>query len=287
LRERTKAFLAGLIDSEGDASISRHISKERTYTVKGKKYTYFGYTSYGVNFVVYNTSLRLMKWLVAQFGGSFRVLRKESKTRQAVLEWKPESSAHATNVLRSILPYIIIKQKQAKLCLDFLELGGDKKPLERETLFTNYKKVSSRSVTTETNHVFKWKNNLINAYFSAFFDGEGTAAVYRNSSTIWIPNSDKAILELANIIYKGNGITGGNRKTANNSRLPEYRISVPVANMEKFILRMLPYSVIKREQLILTLENLRGVTNERRSQIKKRLFELKHPLKNKDTVWTH
>ena len=276
MKEKTKAVLAGLLDSEGSVSIGRHVSKQRTYIIKGKSYTYEGYTSYGAEVVVYNTYRPLMKYLVKHFGGTFRILRKETINRQTMWAWIPDGADHNLSVLETILPYIVLKKKQAQLCKAFLELTGTC-PEARKALYEEYKEVESGSLTTETNHILTWKNNLQNAYFSAFFDGEGTASVYK-SSTIWVANSNKNILETIKFLYNGNDVTGGYRKGAKAERFPEYRVAIPVESMEKFILRMLPYSVIKREQLLLTLENLRGVSKERNEEIQKKMFELKHPL---------
>jgi hypothetical protein len=281
LKDKTKAYLAGLLDSEGDLSITRHVSKERTYIVKGKSYTYSGYTSYGVSFAVYNTCLPVMKYLVHHFGGTFRMLKKATKDRQVMWSWSPEGSKHALKVLCEILPYILLRKNQAIVCEKFLKLEGQICPDLRRILYEEYEVIKSSSLTTETNHVFKWKKNLQNAYFSGVFDGEGTASVYKASSTVWIPGSNPNLLEAMSKIYKGNPVTSHNRKGAKPERFTEHRICIPVSNMEKFILQMLPYSIIKREQLLLTLENLRGVSLERRKQIKRKLFELKHPLKIK------
>ncbi len=279
MKEKTKAFLAGLLDSEGSVSIGRHYSKERTYVVKGKSYTYKGYTSYGVEVAVYNTYRPLMKYLVKHFGGTFRVLKKETNKRQTVYAWKPEAAGHTQEVLNLVMPYMLLKKLQAEICIKFLEIVGTD-PERRNSVFEEYKKVESNSVTTDTNHVLSWKPNLQNAYFSAIFDGEGTASVY-NSSTIWITNSNRNILENAKFLYQGNNITGGYRKGAKKERLPEFRVAIPVDTMEKFILKIVPYSIIKREQLLLTLEHLRGCPKERTETIKKSLFELKHPLSAK------
>lgn len=276
MKDKTKAFLAGLLDSEGSMSIDRHTSKQRTYVIKDKSYTYGERTYYGVGMAVYNTYRPLMKYLVKHFGGTFRVLRKETETRQTIWSWQPDGYKHMLNVLETILPYIVLSKEQAQLCKRFLELTGVC-PKARKMLYEEYKEAALGSLTTETNHILTWKSNLQNAYFSAFFDGEGTASVYK-SSTIWITNSNRNILEIAKILYNGNDITGGYRKNAKIERYPEYRVAIPVENMEKFILRMLPYSVIKREQLLLTLENLRGVSKDRKEEIQKELFKLKHPL---------
>jgi hypothetical protein len=277
LKDKTKAYLAGLFDSEGDLSIGRHFSKERTYTIKGKTYTYENYTSYSASIAVYNTYLPLMKYLVKHFGGTYRVLREETETRQKVYAWKPDGSKHSLTVLKLVSPYVVIKQSQLHLCIQFLELGNTSDPETRKNLYDECLLANSSSLTTDTNHIIEWKNNLQNAYFSAIFDGEGTAAVY-NSPTIWIANSNKSLLETVKILFNANEVTGGNRKNAKVIRLPEYRVAVPVETMEKFILRILPYSTIKREQLLLTLEALRGVTKERKDEIQKKLFQIKHPL---------
>lgn len=277
MKDKTKAYLAGLFDAEGDLSIGRHLSKELTYTIKGKTYTYENYTSYSASIAVYNTYLPLMKYLVKHFGGTYRVLTEETDTRQKVYAWKPDGSQHSLTVLRHVSPYVTIKQSQLHLCIQFLEMGSKSDPETRKNLYEKCLVANSISLTTDTNHIIKWKQNLQNAYFSAIFDGEGTASVY-NSPTIWIANSNRSLLETAKTLYSANDVTGGKRKGAKIERLSEYRVAIPVESMEKFILRILPYSLIKREQLLLTLEALRGVSKSRKEEIQKKLFQLKHPL---------
>jgi hypothetical protein len=205
------------------------------------------------------------------------MLRKETEVRQNVYAWKPDGSKHALKVLKLVYPYVAIKKNQVNLCIQFLELEGETVPEIRKNLYNECLIANSSSVTTDTNHIVKWKINLQNAYFSAIFDGEGTAAVY-HGPTIWIANSNKSLLETAKILFNANNVTGGYRKNAKSDRLPEYRVCVPVEQMEKFILRILPYSTIKHEQLLLVLEALRGVSKERKKKIQDKLFMIKHPL---------
>ncbi len=277
LKDKTKAYLAGLFDSEGDLSVGRHTSKERTYIVKGKKYTYKNYISYSASIAVYNTYLPLMKYLVKHFGGTYRVLHKETETTQKVYAWKPDGTKHSLYVLNLVAPYVSIKQSQLQLLIKFLELGNISNPEARKDLYMSCLIANSSSVTTDTSHIIKWKKNIQNAYFSGIFDGEGTSSVYK-TPTVWIANSNKSLLETAKFLYNSNEITGGKRKNSSESRLPEYRIAIPVAHIEKFILRILPYSLVKREQLLLTLEALRGVSKERKKEIQDKLFYIKHPL---------
>jgi hypothetical protein len=106
--------------------------------------------------VVYNTSIALMKWLVANFGGKFYVrtkqtgLIKSSKTQYA---WHPSGSKNREKLLLGVLPYLVVKIEQAKLALEFLRIGDNvKSPELRRELAAKCSQLNrgEESLTTNT-----------------------------------------------------------------------------------------------------------------------------------------
>lgn len=87
--------------------------------------------------LIYNTSVPLMKWLITNFGGKYYTRTKNdsplSKKTQYV--WHPSGRKNRENFLLGILPYLVIKQEQAKIALEFLRIGDQvKSPALRREL---------------------------------------------------------------------------------------------------------------------------------------------------------
>lgn len=122
------AYLAGIFDGEGSVSISR----TRLQTPTGK--TYWGYDC---KVLISNTDPRLMKWLVSNFGGSFRPGNQKNNAVRATkpcFRWAMESYPKQEKFLLAIIPYLIIKKEQALLALQFTRMKDQKNPAERERL---------------------------------------------------------------------------------------------------------------------------------------------------------
>jgi hypothetical protein len=106
--------------------------------------------------IIYNTSIVLMKWFVANFGGKFYVRTKQtgliqsSKTQYA---WHPSGSKNREKILLGVLPYLVVKKEQAKLALEFLRIGDQvKAPELRRELAAKCSQLNRgvESVTTNT-----------------------------------------------------------------------------------------------------------------------------------------
>lgn len=127
-------YVAAMVDAEGSICI-------------------YKCSQYNVDLVIPNTSLKLMKWLVSNFGGRYNSFQPESLhgfNRKVLYRWRPSGKKNRINFLLGIIPYLIIKLEQAKLVLEFERLGYGEQE-KREEL---RKKVSalnrSESVTTNT-----------------------------------------------------------------------------------------------------------------------------------------
>lgn len=110
------SYAAGIIDGEGCIGIHKH-GKHKGGTV-----------IYGVRVIVGNTDRRLVEFLKDNFGGSFSK-RKVVGNRKKAYAWELSSNL-AANFLRIIYPYLLLKQKQAKICIDF---QGNGIPMRKAT----------------------------------------------------------------------------------------------------------------------------------------------------------
>lgn len=96
------AYAAGLLDGEGTVGIYR--SKRPTYFI------------YAVRTSVANTYRPVLEWLASKWGGSIhRTNRGEGRP---CWSWAL-SSRSAVDFLREVLPYLRIKDRQARLALAF------------------------------------------------------------------------------------------------------------------------------------------------------------------------
>ena len=88
---------------------------------------------------------------------------------------------------------------------------------------------------------------LLTAYLAGFFDGEGCVYAHPSSAYIQIDVSQriKAPLELFRQEY------GGKLRPGHENL---WRWACPAASLERFLLDMLPYLVVKREQVEWALE---------------------------------
>lgn len=102
----TWEYMAGMIDADGSIGT----------TTTGTKRNVVG------RVIIANTNHEFLHTLKAQFGGTVSVRKKGHKEN-----WKPFGSISWTNrqaeiILENVLPFLIIKQKQAKLCLELIRM---------------------------------------------------------------------------------------------------------------------------------------------------------------------
>lgn len=112
INKEESAYLAGIIDGEGTISIIFHKQK--------------GYPSYGVVLRVYNTNKELLEW-IKEKNGYGNIRRQISIKNWTKSSWRQVYSwqIYPKNIrvlLPQILPYLIIKRKQAELTIEFLNL---------------------------------------------------------------------------------------------------------------------------------------------------------------------
>jgi hypothetical protein len=102
--ETEKAYIAGLLDGEG------HITIQTSYS---------GQKCMPIRIGISNNNLDLLSWVKERFGGTFMQRRDKCNT----LKWGDKKSAE--NLLKAVLPYLILKKRQAEIMLAYLESVGE------------------------------------------------------------------------------------------------------------------------------------------------------------------
>jgi hypothetical protein len=108
--------LAAFIDGEGNIRITKYNRKRITYSPEIR---------------IASTSITLIKWLLDNFGGSYYGQKKYSHKHKDSYVWR---AVKVYDLLRQVLPYLIIKPSQAELVLKFKGVSVAERPQLREEL---------------------------------------------------------------------------------------------------------------------------------------------------------
>lgn len=108
-----RAYMAGIIDGEGSLSIH----KQPSNTCRA------GYR-FRVSVCMTNTDYKLVMRMKNWFGGTVYLQKQRHENRKPIWRWNLNSVHQCLYFLKQIEPYLFVKKKQARLCLDFLENGG-------------------------------------------------------------------------------------------------------------------------------------------------------------------
>jgi hypothetical protein len=153
--DKTKwSYLAALIDGEGCISIYRRLSDGEKYTRTRKvKANTNPYNQFSLRISIANTNLKIMKWLIANFGGVYYQKREATDKHKAGYEWRPKGRANVEKLLLGILPYMVIKDEQAKVGLEYLRMSneGERNPGKREELYLQAKALNQKGKCVTTN----------------------------------------------------------------------------------------------------------------------------------------
>jgi hypothetical protein len=264
VKDKTKAYIAGLIDGDGSLYI-RHGEDSN------------GCSQYVADFHIYNTYLPIMKWLVKHFGGSWSIGRDATDEHKTSYVWSPQGAKHSDWVLSLIIPYLQQKREQAKIFREYYALNGKKNPEKRFELYTRcYSANHKDSVTTETLN-FPEKQNLVNAYYAGLADAEGTFTIkcrdekWGNHYVVEVSatNTFEPIIRYLKSIY-GGSIYPRKRSEIHKKQYDWAIYGAP--NQEKFILNMLPYLVIKKHNANVVLQFLR-MSGEHNNEKRAKLFK--------------
>ena len=242
MKERTKAYVAGLMDAEGCFSIYKATPQPG------------GRTPYQPRIVLATVEGQLAKWLVKTFGGFYT---RHSPVRGDVwYQWNLNGKTAAPLFLSHVLPYLRIKKREAEVLRDFYALGSGPNPERRQELMTLIRAMKNREcLTTDTldGHV---EDKQTHAYLAGIVDGEGCiSAAFAPSGKpmfrIRMGNNFLPLVKLFQHIYGGWYHT----KPAHDSTEEFYTWEITTKEeKERFLLQTLPYLRVKREQAKVALE---------------------------------
>ena len=255
MKETTKAYIAGLIDAEGDYSIGRSVVKNR-------------YVSFDPLIRFTTTYKPVVKWAIQNFGGVYKPYDWNNGLWKQYYCWKFSSDMHAARFLRLILPYIWIKRAEANLLLEYYSLNGQQNKMKREELHARMVEIKQQRESLTPN-MPSFPKKTVHAYFAGIFDGEGSAFIlkykyddtaFHYRSCVSASNTFKPLVLCFEKIYNG----FWRERPPHNGILPMYEWNLTrQKEQEQFILALLPYVKIKREQmkLLLNFIRMRGQRN--------------------------
>lgn len=250
MKEKTKAYAAGLLDAEGSCYIAKCLRKDDC-------------TSYNPEVTISSNHLPTLKWVVKHFGGVIY----GSKTRPKEYNWKFSSQAHAGTFLEKLSPYIVLKKPEASVIREYISLSRNPNPEKREQLYLEAKTLNSRtreSVTTTTQEFLNWNSNLINAYTAGLLDGDGWVSIvktYRSDGkpqyyrVLAIEQQSIGLAELVQSMYGGTIVKITPRDP--NEEVKFRWTLRDVKKQERFLLAAIPYMIEKRERAKTLLEMVR------------------------------
>lgn len=279
VKERTKAYVAGLTDAEGCLDIEKH------YQTKPPHHDCF-YPTIGIS----NTNRAVIEFVAERFGGTCS-FKGYTRVGTPLYRWRTQGKEHLSRFLEDISPYLTIKKREYNILREFLSLGKIHNSKRRKELYDQIKWVHhDRSVETDTSKFESWKSNLIHAYHAGLLDGENTLSLQCYPNSKGSPNFKKTIIFTNTFlpVVEQFLLYGGNIRVtpATGNRVAKYDWQVcDKHDQEKFLLKMLPYLIVKREPAKILLEYLRidGPNPSKRRQLmeKIKVFQMKGPNSNK------
>jgi hypothetical protein len=245
MKDRTLAFMAGLLDGDGHIGIHDN----------GDNYT---------RPIIYvcNESKPLMNWMVLHFGGTVRM--EPIKSGNDFYRWNLYGKSAQANFIAIISPFLIIKQSQADVMKRYLEISSsDYDPERRQALLSELRENRALS-SLETDTQNKLEGKLLNAYTAGLTDTDGhfgvrfvksgkQAGAFR--SRIEIVNIYKPVLDDLQKTFGGSVSAKGKKEPNQNQR---YRLIVTDKKaQEKFLLATIPYLIAKKDRAIDMLKQVR------------------------------
>lgn len=241
MKEKTKAYVAGLMDSDGCFGIYQSVSPV------GRR------SNFQPRIVIASINLSLMKWLVANFGGFYT--KHQPDIGRVWFQWNRNGSTGAIQFLSDIIPYLRVKKREALTLKEFYELGSDQNQSKRQELMERMKKDKRRDCLTTETLDGDVADKQTHAYLAGVFDGEGciSGTILPNGKSrvrIRMGVNHKPLIHLFQAIYGGWFYT----RPASGNEQEFYTWEITKRDLkEKMLLQCLPYLRIKREQAKLAL----------------------------------
>lgn len=164
------SYIAGIIDGDGSFSLIRE------NRVSGYKY----YPCIQLS----NVFEGMIDMLHQLFGGTKKIKSPQGHAKKIQYVWNVRGLDSCKNVLQRIIPYIVLKKKQANLLLNYV-INADKLNPEMEKV--RIQAMNNDCLVAEGNVVKQAKKNTKDenfwAYFSGILDTEGSFSLRRNKPT--------------------------------------------------------------------------------------------------------
>lgn len=237
----TLAYTAGLLDGDGHIGVSRY-----------RKGPYKSMT-YCVDINVTNESKPLVNWLVLHFGG---VVKKYISTAgNEYFVWCCTGKEARKRFLGSVMPFLIIKKQYAECLLRFLDIEGKQPELRSECWEERSALQQLKSVTTDTQNAFDPTDKLHMAYLAGLVDTDGHISFSQGYWYCGLTNIHKPILMQVKNTFGGS--LWSRLRATNRVRCFEWA-SHGTHGVERFLLAIMPYMIVKRDKALKALGELRS-----------------------------
>jgi hypothetical protein len=135
-RRESFAYLAGIVDSEGDIGIRDNNGQ-----------------AFGAFVKINNTNSSVIQWVQSLFAGCLSLHEYTEETYRDNHLWSIYSKKNIENFLLAVIPYLVIKKEVANIALQFVRLKSTWNKEERARLHSTIKKlqVRQRNGTPTTN----------------------------------------------------------------------------------------------------------------------------------------
>ena len=114
LTECQKCYIAGMLDGEGQVSITKHTQESGIGIVLHPR------------FAIHNTNLEVIKYIQNLVGGHIRPKKPRKPNHKVGYALEIGKRNEVIKILEILLPILIIKQKQAVLLLEFCRFRNEK-----------------------------------------------------------------------------------------------------------------------------------------------------------------
>lgn len=116
MTELEKAYLAGLVEADGCFYLGMTTSKKKDNSYKYK---------FSARIDISSCSEDLMKWLSNLIGVGHRKVETISRRPNALIyRWVMYNQKDVSRFINAVRPYLVHKQKEADLLLEFIEIRG-------------------------------------------------------------------------------------------------------------------------------------------------------------------
>jgi len=175
LKQSDLAYLAGLFDAEGSISVIASTYK----TQKGKM------PRFDLSVSIVNTDKKVLQWILSLgFGGLITEMQRPKENHKQCYHYLVRDNA-ALNFLKALLPYLRIKEEQARLAVAFQIRKNAQRKLwnryEPIPVFELRNRRILKHLISSSDDVFVSKEDSHYLhYIAGFFDGEGCILINKS-----------------------------------------------------------------------------------------------------------